>query len=606
VKLPAWIEKVLAEYEAKTTPHNEIEISDALLTERKGMGNLSDEDYRALLAEHSAFQFIENEDEKSVWGTYFAPIAEFGRTDGSTVRSPDIKTLDQETLEHWRDRAKTTKNPVMRARYADLVWDFGRELGEKKRDYQCAVIAIESYLEAAKKRLYPNPIEGVRWIVRALHIALSINSPERASSAADAIFSLVDSDQDLGHIGVWIAPFDYFYDEKGVLTPAQSARVVSDLEDILKRVTVPDPDKKEFDPFAAQAAAERLAQYYRSQGAKPEVERVVKSYGGAFEFLSKEAAPMMAMAWLQPVIERYEQENLKADAERAQNLVAEKGKNISSDLKTYSVKVELDSERVEEEIKSLVEGDDLDKAIMRVAAHFVPKTAFAKQLVEEQKKGAPLLSMIKSVIVSADGQPEAIIDPNDEEAKLHQQINQYMGFMQMLLRASLQRLFDKFSISTDNITSFIYQSPIFLESRRSLIEAGVQAYFDGDFVKALHVLVPQVEDTLRSMTAKAGIPIHKTVSGASGITEVKSMNGILKEERVRSMLTEDIWRYLSVLYIDRRGLNLRNNIAHGLMNPAAFNQLVCDRVIHSLLILGMMRPTPPAPPATPSPTEGVS
>ncbi len=84
---------------------------------------------------------------------------------------------------------------------------------------------------------------------------------------------------------MWGAPFDYFYDKKGVLTPAQSARVVSDLEDILKRVTVPDPDKKEFDPFAAQAAAERLAQHYRSQGAKPEVERVVKSYGGAFEFI---------------------------------------------------------------------------------------------------------------------------------------------------------------------------------------------------------------------------------------------------------------------------------------------------------------------------------
>jgi hypothetical protein len=28
--------------------------------------------------------------------------------------------------------------------------------------------------------------------------------------------------------------------------------------------------------------------------------------------------------------------------------------------------------------------------------------------------------------------------------------------------------------------------------------------------------------------------------------------------------------------------------------------------IHSLLVLGMMRPTPPAPPALPSPTEGAS
>jgi hypothetical protein len=70
-------------------------------------------------------------------------------------------------IEHWRERAKAAKNLMMRARYADLAWDFGKVLGDTKRDYQCALIAIESYLEAANKRLYPNPIEGVKWIVRA-------------------------------------------------------------------------------------------------------------------------------------------------------------------------------------------------------------------------------------------------------------------------------------------------------------------------------------------------------------------------------------------------------------------------------------------------------
>ena len=85
---------------------------------------------------------------------YGAPISAQWRSstrdDGGVVRSPDIESLDHETLEHWRGRAKTAKNPMMRARYADLVWDFGKLLGDAKRDYQCALIAIESYLEAAQ------------------------------------------------------------------------------------------------------------------------------------------------------------------------------------------------------------------------------------------------------------------------------------------------------------------------------------------------------------------------------------------------------------------------------------------------------------------------
>jgi hypothetical protein len=201
--------------------------------------------------------------------------------------------------------------------------------------------------------------------------------------------------------------------------------------------------------------------------------------------------------------------------------------------------------------------------------------------------------MIRSVIVRSDGQPEAIIDPDDEEGTLLHQINQYMAFGQGILHHSLKRLFEKFSASAEDVVSFVYQSPIFLESRRALLQSGVQAYFDGDFIKAIHVLVPQVEDTLRSLAAKSGVPVYKTVRGASGITDVKSMNNILEDQRVRNMLTEDLWRYLTVLYIDRRGLNLRNDLAHGLVNTEGFNTLICDRVIHSLMVLGMMRPKAP-------------
>jgi lysyl-tRNA synthetase class 1 len=67
------------------------------------------------------------------------------------------------------------------------------------------------------------------------------------------------------------------------------------------------------------------------------------------------------------------------------------------------------------------------------------------------------------------------------------------------------------------------------------------------------------------------------------------MNDILNDEFVRCVLKENLWRYLTVLYIDKRGLNLRNDLAHGLLGANAFNRNTADRVFHSLLALALIR-----------------
>ena len=110
-------------------------------------------------------------------------------------------------------------------------------------------------------------------------------------------------------------------------------------------------------------------------------------------------------------------------------------------------------------------------------------------------------------------------------------------------------------------------------------------------MKAIHVLVPQVEHILRNFLGSLGIPTLKTVRNHPGIMDAKSMNEVLGDERMREVLTENLWRYLSVVYIDKRGVNLRNDLAHGLLSSAIFNKGVADRVFHTLLALSLMRAT---------------
>ena len=71
--------------------------------------------------------------------------------------------------------------------------------------------------------------------------------------------------------------------------------------------------------------------------------------------------------------------------------------------------------------------------------------------------------------------------------------------------------------------------------------------------------------------------------------QLKNINDILADERVRTSLGERVWRYLQVLLSDKRGLNLRNRVAHGLLNINEFNRPVADQVFHALLALSLIR-----------------
>jgi hypothetical protein len=300
---------------------------------------------------------------------------------------------------------------------------------------------------------------------------------------------------------------------------------------------------------------------------------------------------MLAMAWLQPVIERLQPEGLKQEAEELQLLSAEKGKGIGADLKEVRVEAKIKQEDIDGLVEQLIGGGDLPTALGHVAHYFIPKAEAAKALLEKLKTDAPLLSMIPIVVVKKDGHPSAKIGSLDEDAegRLYQQLDRTVGFYQPFLVHTLAKLKERYAPTVQEILEFLRLSPLFAKDDAGLLKAGLEAYWNEDFVKAIHVLVPQVEHILRTFLGSLGIPTLKTIRNL-GIMDAKGMNDILSDERMRQVLTENLWRYLTLVYIEKRGMNLRNDLAHGLLGPEMFNKGVADRVFHTLLALSLMRP----------------
>jgi len=169
----------------------EYEIAHRLGELWKAAETLPDCERKTMWAEMSAFNFIEPvASDRSVWGTHFGPVIESQRNDGTPFYAPDLKAVDVEIIEYWQRRAAEPPNLILKARYADLVWDLSKAAIGAKPDVHYARAAADSYLEAVEHARYKDGVHGVRCAERALSIALSIKDQERVNQAIAALFSL--------------------------------------------------------------------------------------------------------------------------------------------------------------------------------------------------------------------------------------------------------------------------------------------------------------------------------------------------------------------------------------------------------------------------------
>jgi hypothetical protein len=578
---PAWVQEILDTWEGKAG-YFELEIAEDLRRASDARPEMSDEDFKGYYAEWAAFLFSGRQNQKSIWNTHFNPMMTLG--DSS---SPDLKVLDEEIIMRWERQSNSVKSPIMRARYADLVWDMKQAVTGKRPSHEFAQIAVDAYDESIKRHQYKMAIEGVGWLQRAFEVSLSLGDEDRAKRIVASVFGFYEVVAKPRMIGLWIFPFDLLYDHLELLNSEQETRLIGDLEKMLAATSVGGKDE-DFDPYGAEAAAQRLARYYKRRTDKVNVVRVIKIYAAAFQKVSLGASGLLAMAWLQPVIERLQHEGLKEEAEELLLLSAKKGKGATAELKQIQVKMRINQADLDGLIGRLI-GNDLSTALAQVAIYFVPSAEVAKENLEKLRTDAPIASMIPIVVIKEDGHPSAKIGSleEDPEGRLQKDLNQTIDFYQPFLMHVLSNLRERYSPTVEQVLDFLCSSPLFEKEGGSLLRSGLEAYWEDDFVKAIHVLVPQVEHALRKFLDTLDIPTLKTV-GNLGIMDAKGMKDVLSDERVRQAMTEDLWRYLTLIYIDKRGMNLRNDLAHGLLSPAVFNKGVADRVFHTLLALSLL------------------
>ncbi len=587
---PESLKALLAELESTEPPLVEYEIAHRLGELWKTADGLSDEERKTVWAEMAAFNFIEPiASDKSVWGTHFAPVFEAKQDDGTPFYAPDLKAVDTEIIEYWQCRATETRNPISKARYADLVWDLSKAAIGARLNVDYARLAVDAYLEAVELKRYKDGVHGVRCAERALSIALSIGDQARVDRAVAALFLLAET---AGRPSPTYL-FDALYENKKVLlTQDQLQHLIRILASHLARCVVRSAGEG-FDPWTGQEIAKRLCRYYQKQGRTEDVQRVTRAWGEAFEQIAEQADAILALAWLKPVYEAYRVHGMKPEADRVLLSIKNKGGQVAEQVPQHSIAVEISSEQVREFLEAIT-ADGLEAALRRIALEFIPRLTSVRQSLEVTAREFPFQAMIR-VSKIADDQivAEAGSIGEDPEGRLFMELAQHIDFQSPFLVLAIDETIQKYTPTAQILTDFLFDAPLFDADRKDLVLDGLTAFLAGDHVKAIHVLIPQIENALRRLLLLLGQPPNKAMRSTKGVLQEKVLNDLLVEPEIRRVLGEDCVTYLTVFLADPRGQNLRNRVCHGLASPGQFARPWSDRVIHILLLLGLIRPVAP-------------
>jgi len=528
----------------------------------------------------SPLDFLAHGKKPHIWGSVFSPKREADLA-GGIEEYPHLAELSAEHVDDWIELASALKRPQLRARFADAVWELGGKLSKRTGLYRFGLLAAESYLEAAEEVKESASYESLQAAARSVQLAAQLRSKELFSKGFEFIMELAETAEP-NHMGRWFAPFDRLVHQRGITAP-QRERIIASIEKRLSEAI----DRQ--DLHQQKMAGQGLALYHRARKDYDKAKAITFAYGEAIVKLTVSQSAMIAVHHLTGVMDDYQRMGLRADADRVRLILEERGKGAGAEMREYHVEIKLELDEIEKSIAEKLDHKDPFFALFRLAQSCAPHPEETIKRFRAASEGFIFHQLIPVSVIGDGGLPVATIGTydNDQEGR---HVMEYVREMQLnasFFTFGIEEWKKKFDRADFHEVLGLFDCLLIPEARRLLVEQGFAAYANGDYVKAIHVLIPQVENSLRELLKLLDLPTTK--NDEEGGFELRNMNHVLHDEEVKATLDERLWTFLSVLYTDKRGINLRNIVMHGIAELKDFNQANAALVLQSVMLLTMVR-----------------
>lgn len=588
--VPPYIEAVITEADTSSDYKRLSNISGSIGAVRKNSDEISPEENKGAWAEALAFSLVPHSFRKdtSCWNTYFGPLCSGTYENGKPFVSPDIADADAEIVEHWGSRAKSITNPLLKARYADLVWDLGKTITGAAKSPEMAILACDAYLAIITKWPESDLLHRFGYAKRALDLAVQIRDADRINAARAAILQLHREGIVAGKKLWWEAYRHLTMRKSCGLTQDEFDSLIQDLEGVVEYFSNQDP--KQFNPHDTDNAAKMLITHYEKLGRRADVVRLHSVVAKTYEFFASISDPMVALSVLPDAIKAYKKAGLKDEAKKLTVALEGQVSKSKDQMQSFTETTTVPRDVIDKYVKDIVV-EDLGKTLLNIAKRFLINKQQLEEMVQSTVKDAPLMAHIGFSIMDENHVVAKVGSVEDDPyGRLIHQSVLYNQLSYLWLRVVFDSARDTHALTVNDLISWVNMNGLYPDTM--LLEQGFQAWLDEDYVKACHILVPQVEYGLRAMVSQLGRPITEADPQVDGASVVVGMGRILNNKVIAAELDTSIPNlslHLITLFSDPRGMNIRNQIAHGLMHAQSITGHLANLIVHTLILYGPWR-----------------
>ena len=265
--------------------------------------------------------------------------------------------------------------------------------------------------------------------------------------------------------------------------------------------------------------------------------------------------------------------------ERLKVLIADSGRHSLEELSPIETSLDI-AEMVKNAIASVSSKPISEALRCFIAIHYTVKTCEMRKEAIEDLKRSPFSAMCSSMLFSQDGRiiargNGADVDrldvPECEDAITSEMIKLYRIHVTLGVQGriwpALGRLRAEHRLRETFFIDMASRSPILPGNRAQSWGKALFAGYDNDFLSALHLLIPQIENLVRVYLKQTGI--DTTHIDPNGVRTENGLSSLLDLPDAVKVLGENLAFEFKILFCDARGPNLRNELAHGLLDDDA-------------------------------------
>lgn len=481
-----------------------------------------------------------------------------------TTRSPTWHQVSDAQVTVLAAIAGDVADVELRARLCDLVW-------LRARNHSLARVAAEAYVRSTERLVAGYKVNGEKErLTRAVQLAAQLGR-------ADAFFSRIIDDvaaiaepPELPNCSLATC-LDVLLDARS----GDTSRLLALATTRALRIEESDPN-----PLWERRFWELASGFAGLLKDKVLSDDALRKVAATFE-REAERASMQAVAahfWL-GALQTFRRIGAQDDVTRVHRRMLDAQSHIRNEMFSLNAG-SVDLTQIVAESRERILPDDKFRSLANLV--FATQWLLKADIREKAKATItdfPLQHMFGSTRVTQSGKtaastsgvaPTASEIPEDRwTAEMCQQYRYYVPIVSNgRIEPMRYELLRRHAVSLNDIAEFVCYSPFVPPGREPLFIVGLHAGVHGRFIEAVHILVPQLENSIRFLLVQND-SIASSVR-ANGIQNEYDLNRVLTMPETESLLGDDLTFAMRVLFTERFGYNLRNEMAHGMLEPGAF------------------------------------